>query len=293
MAAAADSETRISRPIAPPPRVVPFVADRREAAARAARELWCAPYGDARGDEGTRARALRLARVCAGPERHLTWFLAHHYACDRTAPCTHTTRISSGTALGHTTAARLRVPASDARLVRALVYACNAVGAYADRAYVVERFEGPEFGAHLEVDHLPDQPTVLREPQMRTFLQHAAIAYGCAARATRSSRGGNRVHVFFERRTTQTASHALRAQCRTLFDVACGGIDTTPFFALDASTTETRSIRAPFARSCKPYRADWYEPWLLATPDGRVRRAEEAGLTLGAWIEACSPVLVA
>lgn len=290
---AVDDEARVSRPIAPPPPLVPFAGARREAAAAAARALWCTPYarGSGAGADMLRARARELARVCAGPERHLTWFLAHHYACDRTAPCTHTTRISSGTAMGHTTASRLCVPLSDARLVRALVYACNAVGAYADRAYVVERFEGPAFRAHLEIDHMPDMPTILHEEQMGAFLRLAARQFGCAVRATRSSRGGNRAHVFFDRITNQEASRTVRCACRALFNMACGRADTHRYFALDASTTETRSMRAPFARSCKPYRSDWYEPWLLAMPDGRLCRAQDAGLVLGDWLESCSPIV--
>jgi hypothetical protein len=262
------------------------------AASQAAFQLWQAPWKRAL-DGAARRHAEALYTLCARPERHLTWFLAHRYAASHDEACTHTTRISSGTAMGHTTAARLHVPLTDRRLVQALVYACNARGAYMDRAYVVERFPGLLFKAHLEIDHREGADTVLDEASMRAFLALALMRYGCAACVTRSSRGGNRCHIFFNNRITQAASRALREECRALLDMACGNKDTRGHFAIDASTAETRSIRAPFARSAKPYRADWYEPWLFASPSGVIAHADEAGLTVGQWIDACSlaPVL--
>lgn len=232
------------------------------------------------------ARAANALLEIVREERHLTHFLKNHYACDSREACTHCTRVSLGTPMGHTVAARLKIPIEDLPCVLATLCAVSSVGGYQDRAYVTECFPGTLFRAHFELDHTTGAPTSLDDAAAVAWAHALCAEYECAARVFKSTRGGNRAHVFLDRSVSALEMASWLPKASGLLDEACGrSVCARGECALDPSTIRYRSIRAPFAKSPKAFQDHYYQPW-CAYDWNEVSREPEpvADMTTEDWL---------
>ncbi|KAJ1625952.1 hypothetical protein T492DRAFT_879313 [Pavlovales sp. CCMP2436] len=207
-------------------------------------------------------------------EGHLTKFMRNHLDFDR-----KTSRA--------TCASAYTIPLSDTEFIYALLYAVNHSGNYTDRAYVTQMFPGPVFKAHLEIDHNPFSSTVLDKIVMSALITKIGQKYRCEVSAFKSDQGGNRAHVFTDRLVTGQEMASMRAECSKWLKESIPDLES--YLALDDSTSMTRVIRAPFARSAKTRRGDQYQPWLIYTPKtNTVSDVEDMKTTIGDWISKAS-----
>jgi hypothetical protein len=226
-------------------------------------------------------------------ELHLTWFLENHYKSVGKERTTHTTTLSMGTSYGATSASRLIIPYADRHFIYALLYSVNQAGRYIDRTYLTEMFKGPsKFKAHLEIDHVPDSGLVLNESSMSAFVKLLSQKKNCDVSAFQNTRPerGNRAHVFLDMKMNEKELAVFRDECYTDLAEICTLTDKTikDHLSLDPATAKTRVIRAPFAKSGKAYRDDYYEPWLACAPGAETLLARDMKLTLGAWVDKAS-----
>ncbi|KAJ1636863.1 hypothetical protein T492DRAFT_1128126 [Pavlovales sp. CCMP2436] len=127
--------------------------------------------------------------------------------------------------------------------------------------------------AHLEIDHVEGSATVLNKAVMTDLLMNIAREYKCEVYASKSSQGGNRAHVFTDLRMVHRVARGIHPE------------PLESYLALDDSTSRSRVIRAPFARSPKAHRRDQYTLWLVyAHAKNFVCDAAEMEMTIGDWI---------
>ncbi|KAJ1628825.1 hypothetical protein T492DRAFT_841292 [Pavlovales sp. CCMP2436] len=156
-----------------------------------------------------------------------------------------------------------------------------------DRAYLTEMFPGPTLKAHLEIDHEPDGATVLDKVTMSAFIEKIGQKFNCEVSAFKSSQGGNRAHVFLDHRMGELQLTDLRGLCTERLKGSIPMLES--YLTLDESTSMTRVIRAPFARSPKAHRDDRYTPWIVYTPEtNRVCDAKDMSVAIGGWIRKAS-----
>lgn len=228
---------------------------------------------------------LRELRSMVKKEGHLTWFLKYHFARERTGTCTHACRLSMGGGYGESVSAGMHIPDSEVMVVYALLFAMNHVGTYRERTYVTQVFNSTtKFKMHFEIDHVEGSATVLGESEMTNFTQFLADKYDCNVALFKSSRSGNRAHVFLNRHVTAFEMESARALADEWFRLNLGLADIGAHFVLDPATSKTRVIRAPFAKSPKAYRQDDYTPLLFCKPGQKAAKAEDMGFSIAHWI---------
>jgi hypothetical protein len=148
---------------------------------------------------------------------------------------------------------------------------------------MTQTFKGHKFKAHLEIDHVTDSMTVLDQTVMAALAERMSNTYNCKVAVFKSDRGGNRAHVFIDHKVYEHEMYPILKSCTTWLEELIKIETIDDHMILDESTVKTRVIRAPSAKSGKPYRHDKYKPWLGAMPGKGAQLACDMGVTMRAW----------